>query len=156
MQSFAGLPLNLILLTLILILGMGNFRLAFSWAIGLGVLLDIYSFSSFNIFLVSLVATIILANLLQNNFFTDRSLYSFLALTFFSTCFYEILLLVLSYLNSFFARQEFAMFWTADFWQNEISKIIVNLLAITIFYYFINLVSKNLKPVFLKHNRSTD
>jgi len=150
----SGLPsllrnLNLILVILILILGMGNFKLAFFWAIGLGIFLDAYSFFSFNVFLISLVSTIILVNLLQANFFTDRSLYSFLALTFFSSVFYEICLYIFSFLDSFFSRQEFKIFWNSGFLKNELSKIFINLIAIFIFYYFISLISKNLQPVFL-------
>ncbi|MBU1684322.1 hypothetical protein KKC56_02565, partial [Patescibacteria group bacterium] len=77
--------LNLFLVILIFILSLGSFKTALWMTIGIGILFDIFSFNLFGFFLICLFLTILFANFLLINFFTNHSLYSFCALTFFST-----------------------------------------------------------------------
>ncbi|MBU0880222.1 hypothetical protein KKB33_01720, partial [Patescibacteria group bacterium] len=89
----AGLDnLNLILVVLIFILSLVNLDYALAWTIGLGWLLSIFLFVPFGMHLISLFLTIVFSNLLLANFFTNRSLYSFLALTGLATIIYEFFL----------------------------------------------------------------
>ena len=139
--------LNLALVVLIFILGFSGFNLAGWWAAGLGFLLEIFSFSPFGAYLVSLSLTIIIANWLLNYFFTNRSLYSFLALAGLATVIYE--LIINFFILIFIERSPAASIIAGDFWFPLIKQIGPNLLATFIIYYVIYFLGRNLKPVFL-------
>ncbi len=144
LSFISGLPaglnnLNLILVILIFILSLVNLNTAMWWAAGAGFLLDIFSFMPFGVYLVCLFLTIASANFLLANFFTDRSLYSFLALAGLATVIYEF----------------FLTFWdwpaslNSGFWIEKISQLGFNLLAVLLIFYLVHYVSNRLKPVFL-------
>lgn len=153
----SGLPLalnnfNLILIILIFILSLGSLKLSIWWAVSIGFLLDTFSFSPFGVFLVSLPLTIFAANFLMVKFFTNRSLYSFFALTVLTTIFYNIFLNLINYIA------QIANYKSAIFSFNKIflvslgEQIILNLFAALIIFYIINFISDKWKPVFLaKH-----
>jgi len=150
----SGLPLglnniNFLLIALIFILVLKDNKTAFWWSIGIGSLVDIYSFLPFGFFIVSFFITILIADFLLKNFFTNVSLYSFLALTFFSTIIYEFWLRINVYIfNLFILKIDFFMF-IKDFWVNFLWQIVFNLLFVFILFYIINFISQRLKPVFL-------
>ncbi|MFH0956017.1 MAG: hypothetical protein V1801_02280 [Candidatus Falkowbacteria bacterium] len=150
----SGLPgmasnINLVLVALIFILGFSNFYFAAWWTVGIGFLLEIFSFLPFGIYLFSLSLTIIIANWLLNYFFTNRSLYSFLALTGFATVIYE---LIISFFVLIFIKiNSFASLADSNFWFSMLEQIGLNLLFAFIIYYIIYFLGKNLKPVFLIH-----
>ncbi len=150
----SGLPgaasgLNLALVVLIFILGFGSFGFALAWAAGLGWLLETFSFLPFGVLLSGLCLTIIISNLLLNYFFTNRSLYSFLALTGLATVVYKLiislLVLIFSVENLFLPAGEF---WLAMF-----SQLGLNMLASLFIFYFLHFLGKNFKPVFLMKNK---
>jgi cell shape-determining protein MreD len=148
----SGLPglasnLNLVLVFLIFILGFSNFNLAASWAIGVGFLLEIFSFLPFGVYLFSLSLTIIIANFLLNYFFTNRSLYSFLALTVITTFVYK--LIMHSFLLIFIEISSSALVAADNFWFSILEQISLNLIFTFIIYYIIYFLGRNLKPVFL-------
>ncbi len=154
----SGLPtlfskINLSIIALIFILGVGNFKLALWWAIGVGLILSIYSFIPFNVYLVCFLATLFFINFLLTNFITNRSLYSYLTLTIFAYIFFKILMYSLSYLAFFISREEINLNFEIGFWANEFSGLAINLLAVLIIFYLLNYISKNLKPVFLIKRR---
>jgi len=145
----AGLDnLNLILVVLIFILSLININYALAWAIGLGWLLGIFLFAPFGLHLISLFLTIIFSNLLLANFFTNRSFYSILALVALSTVIYEIFLNCFNYLINLFIKENLLIV-NPNFWLDKLSQIILNLLAVAVFFYFINFISKKFKPTFL-------
>ncbi len=144
LSFISGLPaglnnLNLILIILIFILSLVNLETAMWWAAGAGFLLDIFSFMPFGAYSVCLFLTAAAANFLLVNFFTDRSLYSFLALIGLATVIYEF----------------FLTFWdwpaslNFGFWMGKISQLGFNLLAVLIIFYLVHYISNRLKPVFL-------
>ncbi len=99
-----GLPtyfnnLNLPLVTLIFILVLGGLNPAFWWSLGIGFMFDIFSFMPFGLFTICYFLTIILTHFLLINFFTNRSLYSFLTLTFFATVSYEFFILIFRHIQ---------------------------------------------------------
>ncbi|MEI6596895.1 MAG: hypothetical protein WCL13_01640 [bacterium] len=150
----SGLPgmasnLNLVLVILIFILGFSSFDAAVYWVVGLGFLLEIFSFLSFGAYLFSLSFTIIIANFLLNYFFTNRSLYSFLALTALATVIYE---LVINFFALIFIEiNSFASLAASNFWFSMLEKIGLNILFTLIIYYIIYFLGRSLKPVFLIH-----
>ena len=138
----SGLPgwfgnLNLILVVLIYILGLSSFQAAWWWSIGLGILLDVYYFLGFGIYLLSLSSAIFLTYLLLNNFFTNRSLYSFLALTFFGSVSYKVVLYFLSFIYGFFYINSNFPDVNGGVIINELHGLAVNIAAAFFIYYFL-------------------
>lgn len=146
----SGLPgffsnLNLVLVVLIFILGFVNFNFAVWWSLGIGFLLEIFFFLPFGSYLISLGLTLIIANFLLNYFFTNRSLYSFLALVALATFVYELTINFIAWIFSaayFFPAD-------ADFWLLILKQIGLNLLFTFFIYYLIHFFGRNLRPVFL-------
>ena len=149
-----GLPLhlanlNIVLIIIILLISLGSLEKTLWWAIGLGLLFDFFSFEPFGLYLSSLFITVLFMRLLLNNFVTNRSLYSFLTLTFFGTLCFEFCVYAISYASRFFSRQDFILELTAGFWQQEAANIFVNLAAMVIIFYLVNFLSRRFRPVFL-------
>ena len=148
----SGLPamagnLNLTLVILIFILGFSGFDFAAIWAVGLGFLLEVFSFLPFGSYLFGLSLTIIISNFLLNHFFTNRSLYSFLALTGIATIIYG---LVINFFVLFFVETNLsALITDGNFWISILEQIGLNLLSAFIIYYIIYFLGRNFKPVFL-------
>lgn len=139
--------LNLILVVLIFILGFSSFDFAVYWTVGIGFLLEVFSFLPFGAYLISLSLTIIIANWLLNYSFTNRSLYSFLALVGMATIIYELTMnffvLIFVEINSFASMAD------SSFWFSMLEQIGLNFLFTFIIYYIIYFLGRNLKPVFL-------
>jgi rod shape-determining protein MreD len=146
-----GLPeafhFNLIMASLIIILLIFGKDEAIWCSIGSGFLLDLYSFNSFGTFIVVLPLLVYLANVLLVKFFTNRSLYSFLALILFGTIFYDFFVWISSVLRVAIFNQNFVIGIP------DINSIFVSLITNSIFaiasFYAINFISDRLKPVFL-------
>lgn len=150
----SGLPwelnnFNLILIVLIFILSLGSLEMALWWALGSGLLLDIYSFSPFGVFLISLILATIVVSFLLTNFFTNRSLYSFFALTVLTSISYELILNLSNYFFKFFSPGKVLFFSSIDFWLSLLFQILLNSVAVVIVFYMINILSNRLKPAFL-------
>lgn len=149
----SGLPgmannLNLILVILIFILGFSNFNFTVWWTVGLGFMLEIFSFLPFGVYLFSLSLTIIIANFLLNYFFTNRSLYSFLAITALATFVYK---LIINLFILFFIEAGFiSVMATSIFWFSILEQIGLNLLFTLIIYYIIYFLGRNINPAFLR------
>ena len=153
----SGLPgwlkfLNLILIALVFVLAVADLKLALWWGLGAGLLLDIFSFQPFGIYMVCLGLTLLAANFLSKNFFTDRSLYSFFALIFFSSFIFEFFFIFLNYLAQPSGGGEVA-FLNYNFWSSFLKQTIVNLAAVAVIFYALNFISKRLRPVFLVRQR---
>lgn len=148
----SGLPglagnLNLVLVVLIFILGFFSFDFAAWWAVGSGFLLEVFSFLPFGVYLLSLSFTLMIASFLLNHFFTNRSLYSFLALTGLVTVIYG---LIINFLVLIFIQfNSSAAAAAGNFWSFRPGQIGFNLLSAFIIYYIIHFLGRNLKPVFL-------
>ena len=148
----SGLPgmaanLNLILVILIFILGFSGLELAAWWAVGAGFLLEIFSFLPFGAYLVSLSLTIFIAKFLLNNFFTNRSLYSFLALTGLATIIYRV---IIYFFVLFFAQID--LIFDSNFFIAILEQVGLNFLLTFIIYYIIYFLGRSLRPVFLIHH----
>jgi hypothetical protein len=146
----SGLPeplnnLNLILVVLIFILGFASFNFAVWWTFGIGLVLEIFFFLPFGTYLISLIATIIIANILLNYFFTNRSLYSFLALAALATVVYE---LMTNFMSLIFLENKFFL-TEPNFWTSGLEQIGLNLLFTVLIYYLVHFFGVNLRPVFL-------
>jgi hypothetical protein len=148
----SGLPgmtanLNLVLVILIFILGFSGFDFAILWAVSIGFLFEIFSFLPFGAYLLALSLTIVVANFLLNHFFTNRSLYSFLALTGLATIIYG--LIINFFVLIFVEAKSFSSMAGGNFFVSMLEQIGLNFLATFIIYYIIYFLGRNLKPVFL-------
>lgn len=154
-KSFiSGLPMpfsavNPAIVAIVFILVFKDLKFALYWSLGVGFLLDIYSFLPFGTFIVDLSITFFLTNFLLTNFLTNRSLYSFLFLTMFATLSYEILLVILVFIYNFFSDATLGGSMTFDLLMNGLKGLGLNLLAVALIFYLLGFLSKNLKPVFL-------
>lgn len=145
----AGLNhLNLILIVLVFILGLISFESSMIWAVGTGALLDIFSFFPFGVHLFCLFAAMVIINILLVNFFTDRSLYSFLALAGIATIIYEIFLRLINYLMQIFSSSFIAP-GGVIFLKALIYQLAYNIICAFIIFYAAHYINKNLRPVFL-------
>lgn len=120
------------------------------WALGLGAVMDIYSFLPFGLFIVTALLTVLFANFLYRSFFTNRSLYSFGALVLFSTFFYETMLRAMNYFMLIFNENVQLFILQKSFWSALGQEIIINLGATFIIFYIFNFVSNRFRPVFIK------
>jgi len=149
----SGLPLglanlNLIIVCLIFILSFGGLDRALWSALTLGFLLDVFSFSYFGLYIVCLALTVLVVHFLLNNFFTNRSLYSVLALVALATLVYEICLFASDYIISLFNNIDLLV-GSGDFWLGQLIQLGLNcFLAILLFYAF-HFLSRRLSPAFL-------
>ncbi len=148
----SGLPgiagdVNLVLVALIFILGFSNFGLASLWAAATGFLLEIFSFLPFGAYLFSLSATIIIANFLLKYFFTNRSVYSFLALSGFASAVYG--LAVYFFISVFSLVNPSAEIADENFLFSIPKQICLNVPLAFVVYYIIYFFGRSFKPVFL-------
>jgi len=140
--------INLILLVLILALFFFDFKKVILGALALGLLIDIFSFRLFGCYTLSLFLVVILADFLLANWFTNHSAYSFLALTFFATLFYNLELYNFFYLSNFLSEQHFFL-GQANFWRGLGLELFWSLGIIFLFFWLMNLTTTRLKPIFL-------
>src|SRR6056297_2115887 len=92
LNGFWGWPgfLNLGLIILIFVLELSGFYWGLGWALGLGFFYDIFYFQTFGVFLLSFLLVALLSQFLLAKFFTNRSLYSYLALIVSAIIFLEL------------------------------------------------------------------
>jgi rod shape-determining protein MreD len=138
--------INIFLLGVIFVLAAYNFELAMIWGISSGWLLDVYSFEIFGVYLITLFFCVLFINFILNNFFTNRSLYSFLAMVFFSTLFFQLFLLGISYTINYHSEDVANGFSYTNFG----AALFANLFATIIVFYLFNVFSIRLRPEYLK------
>jgi cell shape-determining protein MreD len=141
--------LDMILVILVFILVLGGLKLAIIWSISIGFLVDLLTFHPFGINLVTFTLTILVAFFLLNSFFTNRSLYSFLALVTVTILVNEIIwTFILSLLKLFDYHSPntlFSKIFFTDLFVREALSIAVTI----ILFQSINFISQKFKPVFL-------
>jgi rod shape-determining protein MreD len=150
-----GLPMifhfNLIIVSAMVILLVFGWDEALWSSIGFGFLYDLYGFNNFGVNIIILPVIVFSANLLLIKFFTNKSLYSFLALVLFGSIFYDIIIwgIDMGRIDGLFNKTGFQSLNLIP----EFLPILLNLLAVTFAFYIINYISDRLKPVFLIKNQ---
>jgi len=140
---------NLILISIIFILGVYGFWTALYWTIGTGMLLDIYSFVFFGNYLISLLLILFLAHFLFGFLFTNKSLYSFLTIVLLGYVFFEIFYTFFYYLEVFFKKGNFDIIFDRDFYTIKAFGLLSSLVFSVIVFNSLNFLTNKLKPVFL-------
>lgn len=140
---------NILLLGLVAVLFLFGTETAAGWAIGLGFLKDAFSFLPFGLYTLSFFLAFFLANFLLSNFFTNRSLYSFLALSASTIASFKLVLYSLAFVFNFFGLFKLDASFGKSFWLFEGTSLLINLGLTVIIFYGLNFLSKRLKPAFL-------
>jgi hypothetical protein len=142
--------LNLVIIFLVFSLEWsGGYRTVW-WFLLIGLFLDFYFPLWFGFFIILWPTIFLLTSFLAKNFFTNRSLYSFLGLTFFATVFYFLIYNISFYFAGFFSENKAAFFLLVkNFWLRLADGLVLNLLAVIILFYLTNILSDKFKPVFI-------
>lgn len=140
---------NLILISLVFMLGVYGFWTAFFWTIGAGVILDIYSFIFFGNYLLSLILVLFLAHFLFAHLFTNKSLYSFLMIVFMGYIVFELFFTFFYYLEVFFKKDNFDIVFDINFLELKSIGLLATLFVSILVFNILNFLSNKLKPVFL-------
>jgi hypothetical protein len=142
--------LNLMIVFLIFSLEWSGGYKTVWWFLLIGFIFDLYFPLFFGFFILLWPIIFLLTYLISTNFFTNRSLYSFLSLTFFATATYYFIYNVYFYFASFFSGKGVALFFlTKNFWLRFADGLILNLIAVFILFYLTNVLSDKFKPVFM-------
>ncbi len=142
--------LNFLLVALVFVLVLVGTIFARWWALGMGVVMDIYSFTPFGVFTFVFLLTAVLLNFLFHSFFTNRSLYSFLALILLSTLFYETVLALINYFILILGEDIGFFLFCKEFWLDLSQELAINSVATLVIFYIFNFVSNKFRPVFIK------
>ncbi len=142
--------INLSLIVLFFVLLFADLNTALITSLLLGFWLDIIVFSWFGLNSLSLFITIYIVYILLTNWLTNRSLYSFLALSLIGTGIYNLLLNILLFFWR--GKQEGAPFFiiSSSFWTTMLWQMIWSAIFIILFFNLANSLSKKLKPFFLE------
>lgn len=128
--------INLPLLFVICLFIFYNFKNSLYFAIFLGLFLDLFSFYLFGAYTMSFLLTLFLADFVWNNFFTNRSIYSFLILGAFFSLFYNFILYLILFLSE---KSIINIAWfNKYFWLNLGFETIWVTLMVLSFFYFSN------------------
>ncbi len=142
--------INPVLIVLVFISGLGSFESALWWAAGAGLLLDIYSFNVFGLYLLGLLIVALFINFLQTSFFTNRSLYSFLAVTFFAVLGYDLIIRFIAGTAALMSGQSLSFFGAGyGFFADESWRMLANLFTVAVLFYLLHFVFAKFKPIFL-------
>jgi len=142
---------NLNLILVIAVYAIGLSKKIFTWclAIGAGLFLDLVLFSPFGLYLLGIIVTIFTIHFLHINFLTNQSLYTYIALVSVATIIFRIWVYLFYALSSFFINIDSQIVFNNIFWLNQLSAIILNVIATAIIFYFLTFISRRLTPVFL-------
>lgn len=137
--------LDIIIVTLVFALGLFGQRSAFYLAIALGLFADFYSLLPFGANLIFWPLIIHFAFLLQAEWLTDKSLYSYVLLTAFV------------FLMNFLYRHVFSFFavgaWQSLNWNEPVYGLLVNIAASIIVFYLVQPMAANLQPFLLSRRK---
>lgn len=154
----SGLPaaaheLNLVVIFLVFTLEFNADKRFIWWLLPLGFIFDLYFPFFFGFFIILWSLVFLFANFLSVNFFTNRSLYSFSGLAFFSIIFYYFCFNFFFYLTRIMTGERAVLFLLAkNFWLKLGEGVALNLAAAIFLFYLVNLISDRLKPVFIIKN----
>lgn len=138
LNSLSGFfsKINLFLLISVCLFIFYDFRVSLSFALVSGFVLDIFSFYPFGIYFISFLIILVVADIIWNNFFTNRSIYSFLFLGFLMVFFYNFFLYFLMYI---FSSYEIGILWfNKTFFFNLLLELIWVLSSILLLFYSLN------------------
>jgi len=145
--------LRLVLIALLYILLLIGLKPSLWWTIGCGALLDVYSMGIFGANLLELAAIVMAMHVLLARYFTDRSVYTFIALTAVAVLSQDLIRGVAGVLANLIYGAPFRA-GEAGLFAFEAYALAVNLAVVAILFYFVNYISTRFKPVFLVRRKN--
>lgn len=140
---------DLVIITLVFLLLILNWQPALLWALGMGLILDFYSFPWIGINLASLIIVVIASNFLLNHFFTNRSLYSFFAITT-AAYFLRLVSFYFSvYLVAVLTQTGVGINFNRYFFLGKIYGLLISWIIVWLLFYCLTYISRRFKPFFL-------
>jgi cell shape-determining protein MreD len=150
-EPFSFVNMLIVLLVFMTVLGGGGQTLVCAGAAGF--ILDLYSFLPFGANIAALIASAAAMLLLSESVFTNRSLYSVVALSILSVSVYEALKKIFYFMHApaaYAGLSGFAKEFGTDIW----ISIFMNAGAGIVLFYAVHFASKRFKPVFIIRRRS--
>jgi len=144
--------INILLIFLVYMLMISNLSSALIYAIALGALMDIFSFSFFGAYLGSYIFSIIIVNFLLVNFFTNRSLYAFIALIISASILSFFFITIISNIIFIFSGDLLISF-NKQFFSSVLEQLILNSIFMVLIFYLTNFLSNSFRPVFLVNKK---
>lgn len=142
--------INGVLIALVLILMLSNIEKALAWSIVCGLLIDIHSVYIFGLYTFIYTSMTFLTYILLNNFFTNKSIYSFFSLVALGTLAFVLVQTLTFLIIGTISRDAMYavtidMIYIKDFFRNLFANIAITLVA----FYTVNYFSKKFKPFFI-------
>jgi cell shape-determining protein MreD len=155
-SAVPGLALrwNVLVVYCILALLLTNVRFALLNALFFGILTDLYAIHSFGISTLSFCIAVGIADIFFQQFFTNKSIYSFIVLMALATlCFLLVQALLIWGTHFFIFNPLYAPVWTDAFARTLAWQTLGNTLLAAVSFYPINYFSQKLKPFLLQQQR---
>jgi hypothetical protein len=133
--------LHLLLLALVFVVLLSNIRLAAWWALGGGIILELFSFTWFGKYLSLIFISLLVAQILLDKVLTNRSIYSVIIMTGLITLLWDIGFLLFDY-------QTVVWSWLYLI-KNLGLSLLYNIVAAGLIFYLLNTFSRRFQPVFL-------
>ena len=141
--------LDIIIVILVYVISLAHLRTIWWWIIGTGALLDFLAFTPFGFHLLSISVMAAVVYYLKNSYFTNRSLYSFLALTISATLSYQLLFGLFNVINALIIKAPMSAFTNYFFWLAQGRIIVMNIIFSALLFYLITIFTKRYRPVFI-------
>ena len=140
---------DLVIITLVFLLMILNWQIAILWALGAGLILDFYSFPWVGVNLASLLVALLAGIFLLNHFFTNRSLYSFLAITTSAYLLRLISFYLGVYLVAVLTQTDTGINLNRYFFLGKFYGLLISWIIVWLLFYSLTFISRRFKPFFL-------
>jgi cell shape-determining protein MreD len=134
--------LNLVLIVIIFLSLFFNSKISFCWAGAIGLVFDSFSLAPFPLLTGLLFLVVLSVKFFASNLFNPKSFKGYLVIALLGTLFFNLMLIVTSYLAYFFTKQ-------LDFdqlaWQNFFWQIFLNLATFTLLFSLVKTISYQFK-----------
>ncbi|OGF26625.1 hypothetical protein A2477_04840 [Candidatus Falkowbacteria bacterium RIFOXYC2_FULL_47_12] len=145
---------NVLLVYSILVLLLVDVRLSLAYALFFGILTDLYSLYPFGIFIASFCIAVVISHIFLQQFFTNKSVYSFIALMALATvCFLSLQAALVWGAHFFIFNALYAPVWTAAFARALLWQTLGNTIIAAVSFYAIDYFSKKLKPFLIQRQQ---
>ncbi|NTU98427.1 hypothetical protein HGA64_00240 [Candidatus Falkowbacteria bacterium] len=148
LPGYAG-NVDLVVVCLLFLLIVADLRVALIISLLAGYFMDIFSFLPFGVNLISLLLTVSCCYALLTSFFTNRSLYSLMALTAIATAINWSMFRLSDSILAPLSGLESSFDMTLSTWTNLLFRLGMNLLLCLVFFQVVNFSTNKLRPVFL-------
>lgn len=147
-QYFPFNEINVILI-LVIFISLIDYNHGLHWALVASIVLEIYSQYPFGIIFLSYFITFFIIVWLLENFFTNKSFYSFSILGLIGTIVYNLLFLILNQSLSLLNLSDIHIIVDRHYLFSSVLGISINVIMLIILFTVYKIISKRMKTVFL-------